>query len=238
MLVSPTLSRRRLDFKSQRLFVTLYDSEGEDTKPLLDLTHREPFDGSRYILKVCCIFPQIFLCYTCCTKTLPPFPFVYPRQLPPSHPVAPPEHLKEPLAYMRKAQVSLSALISVTPASTTNPTLCSFLQFESCCFFQRLCIGIIWSPLFPVFVLSCTGQLGEARPQKPEQHEQWAWRASGSHGTSKPVNHTCRANSPSFFFACLDKLFSTFVNVLLPWLNLKATESELSCVERDFAVFA
>lgn len=31
--------------------------------------------------------------------------FAYPSQLPPSHPTAPPEHLKEPLAYMRKAQV-------------------------------------------------------------------------------------------------------------------------------------
>lgn len=41
--------------------------------------------------------------------------FAYSSQLPPSHPAAPPEHLKEPLAYMRKAQVSLSPLISVTP---------------------------------------------------------------------------------------------------------------------------
>ncbi|CAG04574.1 unnamed protein product, partial [Tetraodon nigroviridis] len=30
--------------------------------------------------------------------------FAYPSQLPPGHPSAPPEHLKEPLAYMRKAQ--------------------------------------------------------------------------------------------------------------------------------------
>uniref|UniRef100_A0A3Q3GUQ1 TBC1 domain family, member 19 n=1 Tax=Labrus bergylta TaxID=56723 RepID=A0A3Q3GUQ1_9LABR len=32
--------------------------------------------------------------------------FAYSSQLPPSHPMAPPEHLKEPLAYMRKAQAS------------------------------------------------------------------------------------------------------------------------------------
>lgn len=40
--------------------------------------------------------------------------FAYSSQLPRSHPAAPPEHLKEPLAYMRKAQVRLSAPISVT----------------------------------------------------------------------------------------------------------------------------
>uniref|UniRef100_A0A3Q1EK37 TBC1 domain family, member 19 n=1 Tax=Acanthochromis polyacanthus TaxID=80966 RepID=A0A3Q1EK37_9TELE len=32
--------------------------------------------------------------------------FCYTHSLPPSHPTAPPEHLKEPLAYMRKAQAS------------------------------------------------------------------------------------------------------------------------------------
>lgn len=83
-----------------------------------------------------------------CTITLLPLLFVDPRQLPPSHPAAPPEHLKEPLAYMRKAQVSLSALISVTPASTTDLNLCSFPQFHSCCFSQ-LCICIICSQTFP-----------------------------------------------------------------------------------------
>lgn len=56
-----------------------------------------------------------------CNTPLSPLPstlvFAYSSQLPPSHPAAPAEHLKEPLAYMRKAQVSLSALICVTPRS-------------------------------------------------------------------------------------------------------------------------
>ncbi len=57
--------------------------------------------------------------FYCCTVTLPytHCVFAYSSQLPPSHPAAPPEHLKEPLAYMRKAQVSLSAFISVTAHS-------------------------------------------------------------------------------------------------------------------------
>lgn len=38
--------------------------------------------------------------------------FAYSSQLPPRHPPAPPEHLKEPLVYMRKAQVGPSAFIS------------------------------------------------------------------------------------------------------------------------------
>lgn len=80
-----------------------------------------------------------------CTITLLRLLFVHPSQLPPSHPTAPPEHLKEPLAYMRKAQVSLSALISVTPASTTDLTLCSILQFHSCCFSS----GLHWYYLQP-----------------------------------------------------------------------------------------
>lgn len=59
----------------------------------------------------------LYLFFLYCTVTLlTPAPvFAYSSQLPPSHPAAPPEHLKEPLAYMRKAQVSLSPLISVTP---------------------------------------------------------------------------------------------------------------------------
>lgn len=38
--------------------------------------------------------------------------FAHSSQLPPRHPPAPPEHLKEPLVYMRKAQVGPSAFIS------------------------------------------------------------------------------------------------------------------------------
>lgn len=61
----------------------------------------------------------LYLFFFYCTVTLlaPALVFAYSSQLPPSHPAAPPEHLKEPLAYMRKAQVSLSPLISVTPHS-------------------------------------------------------------------------------------------------------------------------
>lgn len=99
-------------------------------------------------------------------------------QLPLSHPAAPPEHLKEPLAYMRKAQVSLSALISVTPHSFYLSD--SFFR----CWIQRRCFFFIFITRvwFCVCVLSYTGQLGEARPQKPEQHEHRARSASGSHG--------------------------------------------------------
>ena len=60
-----------------------------------------------------CVFP--FLLYRDASSTSnPALVFAYFSQLPPSHPAAPPEHLKEPLAYMRKAQVSLSHLIFVT----------------------------------------------------------------------------------------------------------------------------
>lgn len=100
-----------------------------------------------------------------CTTTLPPLLFFDPRQSPPSHPAAPPEHLKEPLAYMRKAQVSLSALISVTPSSAADLTLCSFLQFHSCCFI-RLCIYIICSQTFPLCLCSLTQASWEKRVLK------------------------------------------------------------------------
>lgn len=62
-------------------------------------------------------------------------------QLPLSHPAAPPEHLKEPLAYMRKAQVSLSALISVTPHSFYLSDSFFGCWIQRRCFFLFLSLG-------------------------------------------------------------------------------------------------
>lgn len=61
-------------------------------------------------------------------------------QLPPSHPAAPPEHLKEPLAYMRKAQVSLSLPVSITlPPSLSTSVILLFI------------IGLLNSEIWPIF---------------------------------------------------------------------------------------
>lgn len=124
--------------------------------------------------------------------------FAYSSQPPPSHPAAPPEHLKEPLAYMRKAQVSLSHLIAVTPALaslSTSLTLVFYLFFLSaevretwpCESVSLFCNTV--SEYVCVCVLPHTGQLGEACPQKPEQHEHRTGSAPGPHGSSNIVNH-------------------------------------------------
>lgn len=86
---------------------------------LLVFTVLQSLKAVGLLVKHCCVFlcgfTALHLPFLYCTVTLLALVFVYSSQLPPSHPAAPPEHLKEPLAYMRKAQVSLSALISVTP---------------------------------------------------------------------------------------------------------------------------
>lgn len=136
-----------------------------DVRRLLDPTHLE--------LRVCYwYFSKSLLHLFSHHPVFLPLLFVDPSQLPLSHPPAPPEHLKEPLAYMRKAQVSLSALISVTPPSKKNIKLSAPLCTFTFVVFAQICIDIICSLL--CFLLSHTGQLGEACPQKPEQHEQRA----------------------------------------------------------------
>lgn len=100
-----------------------------------------------------------------CTITLLPLLFVDPRQLPPSHPAAPPEHLKEPLAYMRKAQVSLSALLSVIPASTTHLNLLLFPALSQLLFFSAMHLYYL-QPNVPPCLCSLTQASWEKRVLK------------------------------------------------------------------------
>lgn len=99
---------------------------------------------------------------------------------------------------MRKAQVSLSHLIAVTPALaslSTSLTLVFYLFFLSaevretwpCESVSLFCNTV--SEYVCVCVLPHTGQLGEACPQKPEQHEHRTGSAPGPHGSSNIVNH-------------------------------------------------
>lgn len=93
--------------------------------------------------------------------------FAYSSQLPPSHPAAPPEHLKEPLAYMRKAQVSLSTLIFITPH------LFFFYLCDSFCFAcqiqsrRRIRNKVSEAQIFlPVCVCLCVCSLTQASWEK------------------------------------------------------------------------
>lgn len=85
-----------------------------------------------------CGFTALDLPFLHCTVTLLALAlvFVYSSQLPPSHPATPPEHLKEPLAYMRKAQVILSTCISITSH------LLFFYLSDSC-----FCLPLVFSPI-------------------------------------------------------------------------------------------
>lgn len=80
-----------------------------------------------------------------------------------------------PTCARHRSVCPLSSPSLLTPS--TSLTLSLSVESRDVVFF--FFITRVW---FCVCVLSYTGQLGEARPQKPEQHEHRARSASGSHG--------------------------------------------------------
>lgn len=105
------------------------------------------------------------------------------RLPPPAHPAASPEHMKEPLEYMRKAQVQSLALCPSVSIFT------SFFQIPQ------------WSSHICIAVHTCvyvfTGMLGKEDPEELEQHVYRVGSSTGPQGVFHPnIPRPLRSISP------------------------------------------